>query len=139
MDGWVGIDLDGTLAKGYSSEIGQPVYENVDLARELIANGIEVRIFTARASGNNWGIREVKEWCKKHLGKTLEVTNIKDWDCRLIIDDRALSVATDEGRFRTEYDQKRVIGQLLSWHRARTPKAMEENIQKEGERDATQG
>jgi hypothetical protein len=112
MDGWVGIDLDGTLAKGYSEDIGEPVPEIVELAKELIANGVEVRIFTARASGGKWRILEVKEWCKKHLGETPEVTNVKDWDCMLILDDRAISVATDEGGFRNEYDQKRLINRL---------------------------
>lgn len=52
--GWIGFDLDGTLAtydgwKGWD-HIGDPIQKTVDLAKSFIAKGIEVRILTARAS-----------------------------------------------------------------------------------------
>lgn len=52
--GWIGVDLDGTLAhydgwKG-ADHIGAPVPAMVERVKAWLANGREVRIFTARIS-----------------------------------------------------------------------------------------
>ncbi len=55
MAGWIGVDLDGTLAEyhGWVSEqhIGAPVPVMVERAKAWVARGVEVRIFTARIAG----------------------------------------------------------------------------------------
>jgi hypothetical protein len=52
-EGWIGVDLDGTLAhysewKGPDS-IGEPVPLMLARVKEWLAKGLEVRIVTARA------------------------------------------------------------------------------------------
>jgi len=55
-NGWIGVDLDGTLA--YYDEwrglyhIGEPIPAMVDRVKRWLAEGRDVRIFTARVSGN---------------------------------------------------------------------------------------
>lgn len=53
MSGWIGFDLDGTLAhynsgKFRADEVGEPIAPIVQLARRYMARGNEIRIFTAR-------------------------------------------------------------------------------------------
>ena len=51
---WIGVDLDGTLARYEQYEgpmsIGEPIPEMVDRVKAWLAAGREVRIFTARVS-----------------------------------------------------------------------------------------
>jgi hypothetical protein len=52
---WVGVDLDGTLAEPLwtpdnpTSDIGNPIWENVTKVRELVAVGYKIIIHTSRA------------------------------------------------------------------------------------------
>jgi hypothetical protein len=52
--GWIGVDLDGTLAKSVKSQagedIGVPVYRMVKQVKKWLAQGHDVRIFTARVN-----------------------------------------------------------------------------------------
>ncbi|MEI8285241.1 MAG: hypothetical protein WCG52_09650, partial [bacterium] len=50
--GWIGVDLDGTLAEfiGDMSFIGEPIMPMLNRVKTWLANGREVRIFTARAA-----------------------------------------------------------------------------------------
>lgn len=52
MSGWIGVDLDGTLARydGWkgAGHIGEPIAPIVDLVKRALEKGDEVRIFTAR-------------------------------------------------------------------------------------------
>jgi hypothetical protein len=54
MSGWIGVDLDGTLAKygrwAGPLEIGEPIAPMVARVRQWLAEGKEVRIFTARVA-----------------------------------------------------------------------------------------
>lgn len=51
---WIGVDLDGTLAypkwtpENPTSEIGDPIWENVDKVHELVATGYKVFVHTSR-------------------------------------------------------------------------------------------
>jgi hypothetical protein len=51
---WVGVDLDGTLARSVwtpdnpTSEIGDPIWENVDKVHELDRAGYKIIIHTSR-------------------------------------------------------------------------------------------
>lgn len=113
--GWIGVDLDGTLAEyhGWSDEIGKPVPLMVNRVRDWIAQGWTVKIFTARvaASGKpspESGLSDSQEfadaqrklieaWCLKHIGMKLEVTATKDFGLVEFWDDRAVRVICNTG------------------------------------------
>ena len=105
--GWIGVDLDGTLAKyetwqGIHS-IGEPIPAMVQKVKEAINRGFTVKIFTARACAGqpyrNVAIRYVQDWAEKHIGIRLEVTAEKDFSCIQIWDDRAKEVIHNVGEF----------------------------------------
>ena len=108
--GWIGVDLDGTLAiydgwKG-PEHIGEPVPLMVGRVKDWIAAGHEVRIFTARVSHDGTPNRmdeskkaffAIRKWCEAHVGVPLEVTNEKDYACIEIWDDRCVQVEENTG------------------------------------------
>ncbi len=68
----------------------------------LIAGGRNVKIMTARVSGNNQvSIQEMSEaiqdWTEKHIGVRLPVTNEKDFEMIALFDDRAIQVIPNQG------------------------------------------
>lgn len=105
--GWIGVDLDGTLAK-YSSWsenaycIGEPVQPMLRRVIDWLNNHQDVRIFTARASASGTDYRDqinlIEEWCLKHIGRTLPITNKKDFGMIELWDDRAIQVEMNTGR-----------------------------------------
>lgn len=111
IDKWIGFDFDGTLAKDidptgkFSTILGPPVQSMVDLAKQYINDGFEVKIFTARAEHMNQ-IPVLEKWCEAHLGKKLEITNKKDHKMSILFDDRAIAVKKNEGICLGFRDQK---------------------------------
>ncbi len=113
MGGWIGVDLDGTLAH-YDSwrgvdHVGAPIPLMVDRVKKWIAEGKEVRILTARLTDDGDAgkprFEEAKKaraaievWCLKHIGKVLQVTNRKDFGMMELWDDRAVQVIPNTGR-----------------------------------------
>lgn len=104
MTGWIGVDLDGTLAR-YDTwrgpeTIGPPIPEMVERVLALLYQGWEVRIFTARVSDdpNGTALGHIQRWCEKHLGVKLPVTCIKDYNMVLFYDDRAVQVEPNTGK-----------------------------------------
>jgi hypothetical protein len=99
--GWVGVDLDGTLAyygKWAGGLIGAPVPLMVDRVKAMLRRGIEVRIFTARvADGDPKTIEAIERWCAEHIGRVLPVTNVKDFSMVALFDDRAIAVQKNTG------------------------------------------
>lgn len=107
--GWVGVDLDGTLAtydgwKG-AEHIGEPISAMVDVVKYFIGVGREVRIMTARVSGDDRQgvprertIQLIEEWCERHIGVRLPVTCVKDYGMIVLFDDRVVAVETNTGR-----------------------------------------
>lgn len=108
--GWIGFDLDGTLAvydhwRG-EDHIGEPVPEMVRLVQFFLAEGkYDVRIMTARASRANRdaaqrkaNIKLIKAWCLTNIGQELEVTSEKDWAMADLYDDRCHRVEKNTGR-----------------------------------------
>ena len=100
--GWIGFDLDGTLAQ-YDcwlgiEHIGEPINVMVDHLKKYLDAGYEVRILTARACEQD-AIPFIEEWCKKHIGRVLPVTNQKDYGLLRFYDDRAVAVEHNTGRF----------------------------------------
>ncbi len=110
-DEWIGVDFDKTLAY-YDKFIdpyllGEPIPRMQKRVKKWIKKGIEVRIFTARVSstadhGRERDIEKVRklieEWCLEHLGKKLQITNIKDHKMYQLWDDRAVRVKSNNGR-----------------------------------------
>lgn len=102
MSGWIGVDLDGTLAhyNGWKDgEIGKPVPAMVERVLRWLQSGRDVRIFTARVAHDPKGEqrRLIQDWCKKHLGQILPVTNAKDYSMVELYDDRAVQVVPNTG------------------------------------------
>lgn len=110
MNGWIGVDLDGTLAhydKWVSpTHIGEPVKLMLERVKGWLAQGVEVRIFTARVSHDNSPGRMVdaehsrtaiEQWLVRHLGVKLPITNIKDYAMLELWDDRAVQVRANTG------------------------------------------
>lgn len=99
-DGWIGFDLDGTLAtrpgKFDLDEVGEPVKKMIDVLKKHLADGDTCKIFTARAAtlGHE---KAIWRWLKEQRLPKLDITNAKDHRMKLLYDDRAVSVRTDEG------------------------------------------
>lgn len=114
MSGWIGVDLDGTLAEydGWKGEehIGEPVPAMAFRVRNWLADGRDVRIFTARVFdgytivGNKARksadeIRvHIQDWTEKHFGVRLPVVCTKDYGMVELWDDRAVQVEPNTGR-----------------------------------------
>jgi hypothetical protein len=94
----IAVDLDGTLAfsPGGVGFIGKPIKGMMDIVRSAIANGDEVRIFTARAHDSRQ-IPKVRAWLKEHGLSGLKITNIKTPDIDLFYDDKAMAVHKNKG------------------------------------------
>lgn len=110
--GWIGVDLDGTLAFDLPDydpgKIGPPVPRMLTLVRRLIREGEDVRIFTARVNPGRVGDRRramesalarqaILRWCVKYLGKVIPITHEKDHNMKRIYDDRAVQVVHNTG------------------------------------------
>lgn len=107
MSGWVGVDLDGTLAKYEAwqghQHIGPPVLEMVERVQRWLAEGREVRIFTARISTPHLiergeTLKAIEDWCREHIGAKLPVTNVKDFGMIELWDDRVVQVIPNTGQ-----------------------------------------
>jgi hypothetical protein len=113
-NGWIGVDLDGTLAEydffRGDTHIGPPIPAMLERVKGWLAEGREVRIFTARASEpvdhndirrppvpRPVAIKAVEDWCLKHLGVVLPVTNVKDQRMDQLWDDRVVQVIRNTG------------------------------------------
>lgn len=115
-NGWVGIDLDGTLAvyDGWHGveHIGEPIPVILKYVRELLHQGVEVRIFTARVQEGARAIMAIEKWCLEHIGQVLPITNVKDMDMVFLVDDRAVSVQANTGVFLVEPPPIKAV----AWH-----------------------
>lgn len=115
--GWIGVDLDGTLAKRTDWTkgvgVGEPVPAMVQRVQDMLEDGWEVRILTARVAvtGEYSPISKhyadpmfadqqtklIQDWCLKHIGQVLPVTAQKDFKMEALFDDRCIQVIPDEG------------------------------------------
>lgn len=120
-NGWIGVDLDGTLAEyhGWINEthIGKPIHAMVNRVRKWLAEGKEVRVFTARVYYNpedgdtvdvpNEGtaktpdqrvvVTTIQDWCKLNIGVILPITCTKDYGMIELWDDRCVRVVSNTG------------------------------------------
>ena len=117
MAGWIGVDLDGCLAEYHGwddGKIGRPIPAMVARVEKWLAEGIEVRIFTARINRCGRKSEEsgmladlefaieqglaIEAWCREHLGRVLTITDRKDFEMVALWDDRCVPVEKNTGR-----------------------------------------
>lgn len=102
MEHWIGVDLDGTLAEYHGwqgiEHIGAPIKPMVKRINNYLANGLKVKILTARA-GTPEAIPYVKAWLRKHVSiQEIEVTDKKDFMMSTLFDDRCLQIELNTGK-----------------------------------------
>lgn len=113
--GWIGVDLDGVLAVYPHSfpEIGPPIPTMVERVRGWLADGKDVRIFTARVAvvpglrntdGQEADVvfaveqrTKIRAWCEQQFGCVLPVTATKDFLMYELWDDRCVQMLSNEG------------------------------------------
>src|SRR5271156_403401 len=117
--GWIGVDLDGTLAfydhwRG-ADHIGPPIPAMLERVKRWLSEGRDVRIFTARVDGGTAALSmgnsggedyrnvevvegHIRRWCLKHIGCELPVTCKKDFGMIELWDDRCIQVIPNTGR-----------------------------------------
>lgn len=129
MRPWYGVDFDGTLAKydkwQGAEHCGDPIPKMVERVKTMLAEGKDVRIFTARVFPllevkpndnidqilESRGLTEmpraveaanatlaIQAWCQEHLGRALTVTCVKDYGLVSLYDDRCFQVEKNTGR-----------------------------------------
>jgi hypothetical protein len=109
-NGWIGVDLDGTLAEydGWKgpTHIGRPVTKMLNRVQRWLTEGREVRIFTARVSHDGTAERmiqaqeamyAIRDWVMQHVGRELAVTCVKDYGMVELWDDRCVQVMPNTG------------------------------------------
>ena len=132
---WIGVDLDGTLAHydGWKNtfHIGEPIPAMANRVKRWLAEGREVRIFTARVDGGSVCaglipefsesivsiyeqtdliIKMIQDWTEKHFGQRLRVTCRKDYGMVELWDDRCVQVSPNTGQTIAELleEQKKI-------------------------------
>lgn len=99
--GWIGVDFDGTLAEyhGYvpGGHFGDPIPAMMARVKAWLAEGVEVKIMTARAADPDEA-RKVQDWCERNGLPRLPITDRKDFGMIELWDDRAVSVEANTGR-----------------------------------------
>lgn len=117
--GWFACDLDRTLAyydkyRG-SDHIGEPIKPMVERVNRWLAEGKDIRIFTARAFlDSDATVRDkeshlaahvaIENFCMENFGRRLPITCDKDLYCLRIYDDIAYQVEANTGRLIGESD-----------------------------------
>lgn len=109
--GWIGVDFDRTLSErghdGGDNSPGKPVPVMVERVKRWVAEGRNVRIFTARVTPGitepNWTppeqqVKVIQDWCLQHIGVILPVTCMKDYYMLELWDDCAVAVEENTGR-----------------------------------------
>lgn len=102
---YIAVDLDKTLAVSGgkfegATHIGKPIPAMVDRVKGWLAEGKDVRIFTARVTDDKGGAarKAIEEWSKKNIGEVLPITDIKDGKMEVLYDDRARQVEPNTGK-----------------------------------------
>lgn len=108
--GWIGVDLDGTLAYHDkwvgAKHIGDPIAPMVERVKIWLAEDkYDVKIMTARVCPNRFDFGDTVEemeqiigdWCEKHIGVRLPCTATKDYLMVQLWDDRCVQVVPNTG------------------------------------------
>lgn len=95
MGGWIGVGLDGTLAKiEFSKHIGDPIIPMVNRVIKILPE-YNVKIVTPRIKISNLKEKQeechkIQKWLKLHLGTELELTSeidfcmVEFWDFKSV-------------------------------------------------------
>ena len=116
-EGWVGVDLDGTLAvmapveewqtiqrEDGVWEVGAPIMPMVNRVRRWLEADVRVKIVTARIAapcGHTTAMAHVgliNEWCREHCKCVLPVVAQKDLNMLVLYDDRCVQVEENTGK-----------------------------------------
>lgn len=95
---WVGMDLDGTLAKSVwtpendNADIGDPIPTGVRKAATLVRAGLQVVIWTSRPWGHH---PMIKAWSKEHLPFEVKQIVCGKPLFKAYIDDRNIDISED--------------------------------------------
>lgn len=107
MSGWIAVDLDGTLAEYHGwrgvEHIGAPVPMMLARVEKWLADGVDVRIFTARVHELG-AVKIIHEWLSSIGLPPLPVTATKDFGMIQLWDDRCVSVMSNTGEIAV-YDE----------------------------------
>lgn len=115
--GWLAVDFDGTLVTwgdGYNRDIltiGEPIMPMVNAVRYWLAQGKDVRIFTARVGPAHdqeshgmgadgfiaYQTKLIQDFCVQQFGVALPVTATKDWHMHKLYDDNAVQMMKNTG------------------------------------------
>jgi hypothetical protein len=105
--GWIGCDLDGTLAhydhwRGVE-HVGAPIWPMVTRVKDWLATGYRVKIFTARVYGVTGAeltavVGPIVKFLHSVGLPTLDITCVKDFHMIELWDDRAVQVIPNTGR-----------------------------------------
>ena len=105
--GWIGVDLDATLAKydGFKGmqHIGEPIPAMAERVRQWLEAGHEVRILTARVCSTQTPVdrmiaqETIRAWTVKHFGVEIPSTSEKDYEMWQLWDDRCRQVIPNTG------------------------------------------
>lgn len=89
----VALDFDGVLSEyhgDFGAPPGPPYPGMLALVTELIErHKVKVVVFSARA-GSAMGTRLIREWLREHGFPPLDITNIKEPEFSVMLDDRAV-------------------------------------------------
>ena len=93
-EGWIGVDLDGTLAEHQEwqgpTHIGKPVAAMIEQVKRKLAQGYEFKVFTARLSGLGRKEREqaidaIQDWTEEaHWGAISRDKRKRSWHDRVL-------------------------------------------------------
>lgn len=99
---WIGVDLDGVLARSTSwqgyNHIGEPIPRMMRRIRRWLREGKIIKIFTSRAEIGKIGTQPIRRWLRKHNLPQLEITSIKDSGMVELWDDLAVRVEENTGK-----------------------------------------
>ena len=104
-NGWIGVDLDGTLAHYESfgdGGIGAPIKPMVRRIKHYLKQGKDVRILTARVATFDDAellkqTARIDRFCTEQFGQVLRITASKDYHMYMLLDDRAMQVIPNKG------------------------------------------
>ena len=98
--GFIGVDLDGTLAQFHKWEspehIGEPVPKMLERVRFWLDMGVQVKIFTARI-WNPDHVAPIRSWLDNLGLQEVGITNVKERDMVEFWDDRCVQVEQNTG------------------------------------------
>lgn len=120
--GWFGFDFDETLV-GPTLEpwpaFGHPIPAMVQIVKNLLAQGVECRIVTARVcrlqsqEQTDMQRKMIEDWCAVQFGRKLKVTNEKDYNMWALFDDRAISVGKNMGKIECSREHLERLGIII--------------------------